>query len=213
MSSSESINFFLSVASQAEVTQDDLDILATVDVHNCKQFYFNMPSETALENLIEDVFSKVRVERDDDGIPRVVDILDEFGQPKPEEPRAFSRLSRVGKIRRLWGVARDMAKEDMKEIVATLGNVPVPRQINRLVLRGLIEQATTTGLPKMTAKTNPGPLTVSKVWNNFVPRGPWKYLSWEEYVSEEDQDRFERHPSGPPASVGLRVFRSDEGYM
>ena len=37
-----------------------------IDIFNGKQFYFNVPSESALENTIEDAFAKVMVERDAD---------------------------------------------------------------------------------------------------------------------------------------------------
>jgi hypothetical protein len=66
----------------------------------------------------------------------------------------------------------------------------------------------------MTPQTTPGPLTVSKVVNNYRPQGSFAYLEWEEFVSEQDEVKARREGGrAVDSDSAFRIFKSSEGFM
>ena len=80
------------------------------------------------------------------------------------------------------------------------------------MLRSMTDDAYQTGLPEMTTPTTPGPLTLTKIANNFAMEGNHAYLELEEYVSEDDEARARRH-ARTGGNTTFKVFKSEDGTL
>jgi hypothetical protein len=69
-----------------------------------------------------------------------------------------------------------VAKKDMEEL-ATQRDSSKPKRITTLVYRSMLKKAAENNLPALIQSTTPGPLTMSKVVNNFRPGGDFSTSS------------------------------------
>ena len=114
---SEIVTFFSSMADRCKLAEVDFLFLASQDITTCQQFYYKVPSETALHDFIEDeIFDKI-AERDPDN-ELEIRVRDHASGKSLKE---FCRTNGMAALRRLWDSCKTLSMEDQKEMVALLG--------------------------------------------------------------------------------------------
>ena len=204
---SEVPRFFTSLAERLGVIEVDVLLLRDMGIYTCNDLASRLDSKARLDEYVEDVARIRTATMDPEDFSIAVEDV-----PDPMDARTFSREARVGNLRRLWESSTLLAKKDLDDLVNVTG-VDKPKQIGTLVYLSMIEEARKKGLRPMTPQTTPGPLTIAKVVNNFRPQGPFAYLEWEEYVSEQDENQARRTGGAKSDEGSFKIFKSSEGFM
>ena len=194
---------FSCLAESLHIAVGDLELLLSEGITTADEFYFRHPSPEKLEEFLQEVLSQVTMRWDGDAWVRE-DRLDDNGQRL--DVRRWLRSGDAAALRRLWEASRAASKRDLSRATEE-ADARLPAKLNIAVVTDIMSRARARGLPEFAETERPGQQTLSRISENYKHAGPWAYLAWEVYLSEEEEALMRRTrmgPSKPPLRLTLQ---------
>ena len=197
---------FLTWAKRFEVTEHDLLTLEKLGVVSCESFYWKVPNPELLEKFLEQRIWPSVTTRITNG-----DLESSVREDMPLEDWLLH--DDAGAVRRLWEASKDIAKIDLKVLIEDRSTKDQPRKITLQVYKEMCAQATERGMPTMPERHRPGLLTLSRVVSNIRQGGDFEWLSWELFVSYEDE-KLAMRTGYDPKKLGMKLVQDvDTGIL
>lgn len=173
---------FKNLATRLGVSEGDVLTLLYYRVNSAGSFYFRMPSSEALERFLTQYVSKK--------VGIIVDGGVELIDRNADDIAGFEFSEEAGALRRLWEASKTLAKEDLNR--TTTGKTSANDRSGQIVVQDFFRRALANGIYFPSDRVKPGPNTVLMIHANFAPQGAHAYIDWEYFVSELDEDKFNR---------------------
>ena len=187
-------NVFTALAEQLQIPTAEIELLDQLGMTTADEFFFRLPEQSKMEEWLGDTIRmKTCTQHEvEPGVMewRIIDRLD--GETNLLIPEVtFSRSGLAAAMRRLWAASKAAAQRDMAKATdeAQFG---VATKVNSAVLADLASRSLDRGGMYVDEHERPGQAAVSIVMNNFKHSGPWAYIPWEAFVSEEEESHQRR---------------------
>ena len=179
---------FSALARQLNIDEADFMVMHGSGMNTADEFFFRLPDNEKMEAWLMDTMRlRTCVNPIVDGPPvwTEIDRIDAVTNTHVTEV-AFSRGSLAASVRRLWAASKAASQKDLSR-VADDAQFGVPSKISTAVVANLCSKAAARGVRDFDEHERPGQSAVSAVMQNFRHSGPWSYLAWELFVSEEEE--------------------------
>ena len=181
MTSSVPVAFY-TACQRYEVPEEDYLLLEAEGVQTKAEFYFRRPSEAALEAWINEVMFQRMGARDAD--THAATAVD---RNATESEREFRDSQAVAAIRRLWLDSKTAAVADI-QAQAIEAAEDRPRRVNTTVIEDMMTRGRLAGLDDSIPSRRPANLTISKTYLNYSANGQFRYIYFEEHISQEEEE-------------------------
>ena len=205
---------FFALCEQLQIPLPEVRLLRASQILTADEFFFRLPSNDKLEEWVSDTLrirtTEVRPDIDGEDAIAIVPRIDATSGHAIED-REFSRSALAASFRRLWSASKAAAQRDMNK-AAEDAQFGAPGRVNAAVLADLAQKALQRGVGAYEAHERPGQATVTRVMENFKHSGPWMYLPWEVFVSE-DEENHHRRLRGDGKTPRFKLELTTEGSL
>ena len=195
---------FRTLGENLRVPEGDMRFMEAQGIVCADELFFRHPTAEKLEEWMTEVMSP-RTFLFDEVADRWAegDRLDDANQPV--QARAWLRNTVAASLRRLWEASKAAAKRDLQRATEE-ADVRVPKALNPVVVSDLQNKADARGIARFPESERPGHSALAKVASNFRSNGPWSYLVWETFISEDEEALQRRNrPSGSVSYTHLTL--------
>ena len=203
MSQAKSEIAFTRAATSFDVHESDFLVLLKDRISNFESLAFRFPKEGDFEEYLRKSLRLKGAFRDDD------DEIVTYDKRTPETWEDFRASEDCGCLRKLWGLAAQVAKKEL-EAMATGHEDQASAKVTMVLSQELEDKAVKAGLPRpLSDRERPALHTLTKVRSNFAQGGQYLHLAWEVYIDQEVEGRLRRAGKLPRDKAEV-VFRDSK---
>ena len=203
MSQAKSQIAFTRAATNFDVHESDFLILLNDRISNFESLAFRFPKEGDFEGYLEKSLRLKGAFRNDNE-----DII-VYDKRNPDSWDAFRASEDCGCLRKLWGLATQVAKKEL-EMMATGQEDTSTSKVTIVLSQELEEKAVKDGMPRpLSDRERPALHTLTKVQSNFAQGGQYLHLAWETFIDQEVEGRLRRAGKLPRDKAEV-VVRDDK---
>lgn len=203
MSQSKSEIAFTRAATSFDVHESDFLVLLKDRIANFEALAFRFPKEGDFEDYLQKSLRLKGAFRDDDNEIVIYD------KRTPESWEDFRASEDCGCLRKLWGLATQVAKKEL-EAMAAGQEEPTSSKVTMVLSQELEDKAVKAGLPRpLSDRERPALHTLTKVQSNFAQGGQYLHLAWEVFIDQEVEGRLRRAGMLPKDKAEV-VFRDSK---
>ena len=183
---------FTKAAIRFNVAESDFLVLGTQGIASFEALAYRVPKQEDLEDILRNTLLPNAAYKGDDGVVQVFDRDPAITWPE------YKVSEDSGALRKLWAMAREVCKAEIESL--TTGDTEAPRAkvgvANSLAMENT---AVSNGMPAPSSDAErPSLYTLGKVTRSLVPPGAtYEHLSWEHYLSMEEEGVLTRQNKMP----------------
>ena len=186
---------FLKAAARGGVAESDFLLLGSLGIHTFEGFGFRLPRSEDLEEFLRATVCPKEAYKDDTG---VVTIYDRTPAVLWQE---FKTSEDAAALRKLWLLAREICKAEVESLAS--GDTEGSR--TKVSISGALameQAAVLRGMPKPSSDVErPSLYALTKTTKAMVgPNASYEHLSWEIFVTLDDESRLMRAGKIPKAT-------------
>eukprot|EP00435_Cladocopium_sp_Y103_P009771 s2693_g2.t1 len=177
---------FRKSAVQFGVAESDFLLMNNMGIYTHEGLALRVHSKEALEEYLQEVICPSAAYADP------VRGLITFNRTPPVPWQEFKRSEDVASIRKLWLLSKELCKSELESLAS--GESSGKSKVTLTAAVTMEQDAVSRGMPAPVSDSErPSLYTLSKMVKSFVgPGAAYEYLSWETFLSQEEQDRMER---------------------
>lgn len=115
-------------------------------------------------------------------------------------------------VRKLWRLAKVAATRDLEKLTEERLEGEPPRKLTPAVAADLESKAVARGMPRLSELERPGLACLARLMDNYRVGGAMRYVAWEEYTTQEEEDIAQRQ-NLKRKEIGFRVVPTAEGGL
>eukprot|EP00435_Cladocopium_sp_Y103_P038959 s2430_g10.t1 len=188
------------------VGESDFLLMANEGISSHEAFAMRVHSKEALEEYLQDVICPGAAFQD----PNRGLVL--FNRTPQVPWRDFKRSEDAAAIRKLWLLSKELCKGELEKLAT--GDDSSRPKVTLTSAVAMEEDAVKRGMtPPVSDSERPSLYTLTRMAKSFVgPGATYEYLSWEVFLSQEEQDRMERSGAMPKSRNEL-VLSKDKAVL
>ena len=172
-------------AVQLQVDESDFLVLVQDRITTFEAMAYRFPQSTDFEEYLKRVVRTTAGYRDSDGTAMT------FPREHPVSWEEFKHQEDTGCLRKLWGLALQIAKKQLERLAGDDGEVKV--KVTLSLSQEMEDRAVASGMPEPHSdRDRPSLHTLSKVQSTFGTGGSYQHIPWESFVSMEVESRLRR---------------------
>lgn len=168
-----------------EVHESDFLVLTSDKICSFESMAYRLPTAGDLEEYLRKTLRMKGGYRDGN------DEIVVYDKPAVIEWDEYKSLPDVGCLRKLWGMATQVAKRSMERLAGEDGEGKI--KITLAYSQELEDKAVESGMPEAHSdRERPSLHTLTRAHAAYGPNGNFQHLSWETYVSAEVEGKLRR---------------------
>eukprot|EP00435_Cladocopium_sp_Y103_P051475 s448_g16.t1 len=197
---------FRKSAVQFGVSESDFLLMSNMGIYSHEGFALRVHSKEALEEYLQEVICPSSAFND----PRRGLVT--FNRTPAVPWQEFKRSEDAAALRKLWLLSKELCKGELEKLASGGEGGKVKITLTSAV--AMEQEAVAKDMPMpVTDAERPSLFTLSKMVKSFVgPGATHEYLSWEVFLSQEEQDHMERSGAMPKAKNEL-VLSKDRAVL
>ena len=172
-------------AVQFQVHESDFLVLLQDRITTFEAMAYRFPSATDFEEYLKKVVRSKAGYREADGTATT------YAKERPLQWEEFKHHEDTGCLRKLWGLATQIAKKQLERLAGDDSETKV--KVTLSLSQEMEDRAVAAGMPDPHSdRERPSLHTLSKVQSTFGTGGSFQHIPWESFVSMEVESRLRR---------------------